>query len=383
MRVVIVGTHRTHNMLASALSIIAFSAWIAQAAEPPRIVDVALGKPVVYANSHGDVWQAAWADDGELYSCSDDSEGFNKACFSNFAYHKISGDDPARLVGVTINPMKDYGKACALGKDHCCWKADGNLALDGVLYLWISRHMYGAPGPDPHKRQLASNASLIKSTDHGKTWTRSAKENYEQPMFPGRRFGAPFFILYGKDGKADVDGADKYAYAVSNDGFWDNGNDMILARVSRAKIGDLHAADWEFYTQGDGLQDGAWSKKMGDARPIIRDQGKCSMTGAAYLPQLHRYLLIQWYYTAGSGVRGSTETVWDFYQSPAPWGPWSKFKSWTNKPSGYYNPCVVSKFSRAGDKELTVFTAGDFNKNPKVYYHFTAIPCTLSLGESP
>ena len=198
----------------------------------------------------------------------------------------------------------------------------------------------------------------------------------------GPAIRAPFFIHYGKDGKADVHGADKYVYAVSNDGFWDNGNDMILARVRRAKIADLRAADWEFFTKGDGLTDGAWSKKMSDALPIIRDKGKCSMTGAAYLPQLHRYLMIQWHYTSGSGTAGSTETIWDFYQSPTPWGPWAKFKSWTNAPSGYYNPCLVSKFSRAGDKELTIFTAGDY-KNQNVYYKLTAIPCTLSLGESP
>ncbi len=380
--VVMVMAHPTCNILAAVLSVIAFSGVVARAAEWPRIVDVALGKPIVYANSNGDVWQAAWADNGELYSCSDDTSGFNNACHSNFAYHKISGDDPARLVGDTINPMRDYGNAGAGGKDGCTWKADGNLSLDGVLYLWISRHRYGWLSHDPQKRQFASNASLIKSTDHGKTWVRSAKENYEQPMFPGRRFGAPFFVLYGKDGKADTHGANKYVYAVSNDGFWDNGNDMILARVPRSKIGDLRAADWEFFSKGDGLKDGAWSKKMGNALPIIRDEGKCSMTGAAYLPRLHRYLMIQWYYTSGSGTAGSTKTVWNFYQSPTPWGPWAKFKSWTNAPSGYYNPCVVSKFNRAGDKELTVFTAGDY-KNQKVYYKLTVIPCTLSLGESP
>ena len=269
MRVLIAAARLTCNLLAAVVAILVFSGGAARAAEWPRIVDAALGKPVVYANSNGDVWQAAWADDGELYSCSDDTGGFHNACVSNFAYHKISGDDPARLVGVTVNPMSDYGKAGAEGKDHCTWKADGNLSLDGVLYLWISRHQYGGSSHDPHQRQFASNASLIKSADHGKTWTRSAKENYQRPMFPGRRFGAPFFILYGKDGKADVHGADKYAYAVSNDGFWDNGNDMILARVSRSKIGDLRAADWEFFTKGDGLKEGAWSKKMGDALPIF------------------------------------------------------------------------------------------------------------------
>jgi len=134
----------TRNLLAAALPVMAFSGGAPQAAESPRIVDVTLGKPIVYANSCGDVWEATWADDGELYSCSDDTRGFNRACNSNFAYHKISGDDPARLDGATVNPMSDYGKGSAEGKDRCTWKADGNLALDGVLYLWISRHQYGA-----------------------------------------------------------------------------------------------------------------------------------------------------------------------------------------------------------------------------------------------
>jgi hypothetical protein len=101
----------------------------AQAAESSRIVDVALGKPIVYANSNGDVWQATWADDGELYSCSDDTSGFNNACNSNFAYHKISGDDPARLVGATVNPMRDYGKAAAEGKDRCNCRNSGATRL--------------------------------------------------------------------------------------------------------------------------------------------------------------------------------------------------------------------------------------------------------------
>ncbi len=172
VRVLIAVECLTGNVLAAILPVMAFSGGAAQAAESPRIVDVALGKPIVYANSNGDVWQAAWADDGELYSCSDDTSGFKNACNSNFAYHKISG------------------------------------------------------------------------------------------------------------------------------------------------------------------------------------------------------------------AAGSTETIWDFYQSPTPWGPWAKFKSWTNAPSGYYNPCVVPKFNRAGDTELTVFTAGDY-KNQKVYYKLHGHPVHAVAGGKP
>ena len=43
---------------------------------------------------------------------------------------------------------------------------------------------------------------------------------------------------------------------------------------------------------------------------------------------------------------------------------------------------MVSKFILASGRELTIFTAGDF-RNKKVYYKLAAIPCTLSLSDSP
>jgi len=49
-------------------------------------------------------------------------------------------------------------------------------------------------------RQTAANASLIKSTDRGRTWTRSAQMNYDHPLRPGRRFAAPDFVHFGKNG---------------------------------------------------------------------------------------------------------------------------------------------------------------------------------------
>lgn len=37
-------------------------------------------------------------------------------------------------------------------------------------------------------RQTAVNCSLIKSTDHGRTWTRSAAKNEARPMWPAGAF---------------------------------------------------------------------------------------------------------------------------------------------------------------------------------------------------
>lgn len=69
------------------------------------------------------------------------------------------------------------------------------------------------------KRQPAMNASIIKSDNLGKTWFRSAKDNYDKPIFPGSRFSTPYFIQCGADGSSLIDNAEKYVYAVSNNGF--------------------------------------------------------------------------------------------------------------------------------------------------------------------
>ncbi|MDR0845528.1 MAG: DUF4185 domain-containing protein, partial [Tannerella sp.] len=201
-------------------------------------------------NQLGDTWIGTWADDDHIYSVADDCT--TDSATSNLALFRLKGEDPLQLKLEMINPMLEYGKICELDADSLAWKASGITCIDGILYMFVSRHDYPWRNHAlTDNRQTAQDGSIIKSTDHGKTWFRSARENSESPMFPGRRFAAGFFIEYGKDGKAGPDGSGKYVYAVANDGFWNNGNDLILGRVLRTKLPNLNSKDWEFY-QGDG-----------------------------------------------------------------------------------------------------------------------------------
>ncbi len=145
-------------------------------------------------------------------------------------------------------------------------------------------------------------------------------------MFPGSRFATPYFVEYGQDGRASVDNADRYVYALSNDGFWDNGNNLILGRVARSKIGNLSATDWQYYQGGDGMEDSAWMSDMARAKLVLDAPGKLGMNGAVYVPGLRRYIMIGWYYPAGGGkIKDACHaTNWDFYEAPKPWGPWTK-----------------------------------------------------------
>ncbi len=299
---------------------------------PPgsRLKGVRVGVPVPVADNAGDTWVAAWADDDNLYSPSNDTTGFHEIANSNIAFNRISGNDPLHLSGVTVNPMSGYGKAVETGPDGCTWKSSGCTFLDGALYWVVARHHYGDDSGDPHRRQTAQNASIIKSTDFGRTWTRSADANYHAPMFPGRRFATPYFIDFGRN-RPKHGSLAGYVYALSNNGFWDCGDDMVLGRVARSRLSLLNASDWEFYTGGNGELAGSWSHDMNAAEPILKEPGRFGMTGAVYLTARQRFFMIGWFYPAGGGKmkNAATHTTWDFYESPYPWGPWSRIGSYS------------------------------------------------------
>ena len=336
---------------------------------------VTVGDPSPLADNGGDTWVAAWADDDNLYSPSNDTVGFHGGAHSNVAFNGITGGDPWQLSGTTVNPMLDYGKWGERGPDKCTWKSSGCTCLNGVLYWVVARHMYGEDSGDPYRRQPAHDASIIKSSDFGKTWTRLAQENYDHPMFPGSRFATPYFIEYGRS--AGVDNSRRYVYAVSNNGFWDCGDDMILGRVRKAKIDALQGADWEYFTVGDGMRSSVWSHNFNDAQPIVAGTRKWGMTGGVYLPAHGRYLMIGWYYPAGGGkiTDACTHTVWDFYEAPRPWGPWTKIGSYDSTPQGYYSPEICPKFQT--EKEVYIFTAGNWHN--REVYRLTIVPLELTV----
>ena len=378
---------------------------------------VRVGLPATVPNNYGDTWVAAWAGDDNLYAPSNDSLGFGIPAFFNrtqvklfqsdfqkfakqltgdqrkqfqfdtIAFNRIEGSEPMNLRGVTINRMDDFVRQDGIQSmlegqpekstvDGRTWKSSGCAFIDGALYWVVARHKYPGTSGVKGLRQSAVNASIVRSTDFGKTWTRSAQDNLERPMFPGPHFATPYFIDYRKRGVA-VDGADRFVYAISNNGFWDNGDSLVLGRVRSSHISRLNGSDWEFFTGGDGSSDANWTHDAASAKPILEKPGHLGETGAVYLAARRRYMLIGWYYPAGSGYfkGASSRTVWDFYEAPKPWGPWAHIASHTWSPQGYYCPGVCPKFQSSS--RIYVITAGDFN-NWWDYYHLTLVPVDLS-----
>ena len=320
-----------------------------------RIAGARIGRPVRLHGSHGDLWSATWADDGELYVASDDSFGFDRTADSNLAVSRVSGDRPPDLRGVTVNPMWSYGKQTEYGPDDGMWKATGIASVDGSLYLGVSRHSH--PLGNPFFIQETWDASFVRSDDHGVTWTQPP--TLGRPMFPGHAFSTPFFVQYGQDGAAEVDDADRFVYAISNDGAWNHGNSMILGRVRRDRLATLDPAAWEFY---HGLADGrpVFRPRHDTARFVFHAPGRTSMTGLHFVAGLGLYILPQWHFVDHDDAdrRWRTSRL-EFYQAPHPWGPFSLFHR-QDFGESWYNPAIPSKFISPDGTSMWLFLGGDF-----------------------
>ncbi|TAN31602.1 hypothetical protein EPN29_13185 [bacterium] len=331
-----------------------------------------------YSPAGGDSWFTTWADDGNLYSTSDDTTGWG-TCSSNVAISKEVGSDPLNLTGSDVNCMAGWGGVGdAQGHgDNGSWKTSGITSIGGTLYLWITRDIYN--DPNNGHRETSKNPCLLKSTDHGQTWSGPSQSTcFSSPMFVTTAFGAPAFVQYGQDGSGGVDGGDTYVYSISNNGSWDNGDSMILGRVPKSLIGNLNASDWQFYSGA-----GTWSSSTSSAVNLIAEQNHLGLAGVTYDPALGMYILASWYYPGVSGyglLSNYPETKWNFFQSPKPWGPWTKMSLTDWNPQGYYNPIFVNKFMGGDGLTDYLFTTGNFAV-PSLY-KLTVVQAHLGTGVS-
>jgi hypothetical protein len=356
-------------------------------AAQPSIAEVVpeLDKVHKWNDSNGDTWDPFWADDDNLYAFHCDGRGFGKQS-RNLGFDRLSGPDPLQLAGSLVNPMDAYGEVGKKERDGATWKACGQESIDSVFYAFVSRNVYGKDSGDSWLRQTAFNSSLIKSTDRGVTWTRGAAENYSDPMWPGPAFGSPFFVHYGKNG-GDVaqDDARLYVYAISNNGFWNDGDQYIAGRVPRAKLPEMRAADWTYFAGP-----GRWSPRIREAAPILSLPRRCGQTGPCYIPALGLYLLVVWYNTEKM-IKWfePNEMRYEFYQAPHPWGPWTAINGFSDRflATGHmYGPSLCAKFQRreGPDVKMTLFTAGcPFEDQPSGLYKAWAIPLILKTVPQP
>ncbi len=353
-----------------------------------------LSEPHLYNETFGDTWFSTKAGDGGIISISCDTKGWHEGCGkygSNMALHRLSGDMTRAdgLKGETFCTMRqhpyDFGAWGTYKFDEDSirrmWKANDIQWIDGALYMSVSRH--SEMKAHTKYRQDAIKSSIIKSEDMGETWSKTEDACYYEPMFPGTELSVPCFVKYTECEVNELpDGADKHVYLMTNEGFWNNGSSMFLARVPRDKFGMLNVNDWEFYCK-DYPDAPEWTSDPMRKRAVLSDSYKLSMAGAQYIPQMKRYIMTQAYYPEPYSTNFDTsKTCFKFYEAEKPWGPWTEFYECEYNGYGFYTPSIISETITGDENEcsMMILTAGDWQTcmAEDTVYRLAAIKMTLT-----
>jgi hypothetical protein len=329
--------------------------------------------------SQGDLWASCWSDDDYLYAANGDGDGFTVTPpntvntppgldhLTDIAINKIAGV-PGELTGEAVAESDQIGQIWNDSQSYNR-KPTGMACVNGDLYLAVQ---------DLNKDfNDVPSATVVKSTDKGKTWSWDKTK----PMFDDHIFTTMMFLDYGKDYENAID---KYVYVYGLDHNWrDSFNDRVedptklyLARVPQKSVTDR--STWEFYS-GKKKGKPTWSKNINEKQPILQDERRIyqdtftvnspkdmtviSQGSVVYNKPLKRYIYTSW-----------TEYTFEFYEAPTPWGPWKHFMTkdyggypWSDTKNGGYATTIPSKFISDDGKTMYVqsntFMGGAANYN--------------------
>lgn len=352
-------------------------------AQSRPLISATFGTPCTYNQSGnsilGDRFFTVQNSSGTIYANTNDTDGWNNALLGsggrNMMFSTLAGTT-CPTTGTLVNSMDAWGQESQTGTDGATFKSTDifSITLSGTdtLFMWSTRDVYNSSTP-PYI-ETSANPQLLKSTDGGSTWTPSppsTAQPYVSPTFTGTHFPTPAFLHYGKDySGAGPDGSSTYVYMYSNDGSWNNGNYLTLARIAVANlaacVSDTScASDYvQWYQGGVCSSSGSWSSAYATAAHVISGTYQISMTSATYIPAYQRYLLMGWYFPSIPSSLNAGSTTWKLYEGPTPCGPFDNFQntSWTTGDyAGMYDEQVMDATVAAdGAIHTTLTSTADF-----------------------
>ena len=227
----------------------------------------------------------------------------------------------------------------------------------------ISRHDYG----DPFGRPPASGRKQTPASSNRRI---TANPGHVRPRLISRRrcFRARSLLHHTSSNMAEIPqawmGRNATLTPYRTTVFGIRRRHPILGRVERSKLGNLDGTDWEFFGGGNGLSDGNWTPDVSKAKPIFEDPLKLGETGAVYLRERQRYMMITWYYPDGTGHADGAahRTIWNFHESPHPWGTMDSDRFALLGSKVTTAPAFVPSFSRPKEfmfsRRVTLATSG-------------------------
>lgn len=320
-----------------------------------------------------DLWPTTWAADGNIYTGWGDGGGFSGASDNvgrvSLGFARILGLPP-QVQGVDV--WGHYPKY-AQHPATFCGKPVSMLAVDGLLYAWVSSwfnesrldFVHCAPNPDPVAHWLAW------SNDLGATWTLSP---WKLEQLRGRLAWCSF-LNFGED----YQGArDKYVYL-----YWrveKNNGSTYLARVPQSGLKKDPARVYEYFAGlgpvGEGgVRISMWAGDVSKARPVFVDPAGRAITHVVYNSGLGRYI---------ASAQGRTVAETGLFDAPEPWGPWTTvayYENWggfgRRESLGVDFP--VKWISKDGKTMWVVFSGGRLEPPDDMLDSFNLVKLSLAL----
>jgi hypothetical protein len=295
---------------------------------------------------HGDTFPMTWADDDEIYASAGDPNWGGKD--DGLDVEKYSGTPPHYTI-TRVNPMSDY-----VGFGGKGTKPSGMICVKGVLYLAFQNLLGEKPPAYGTKSQHGSDAMIVSSRDHGKTWAPAFKD-IKGPMFPGNVFGGPAFVNTGRNN------------AVSTEQ-WDNGSHLRVGRVPADRIQDVSA--WEWIAELKDPNHPRWTTNLPQALPVFTDDRRISLPDMVYIASIKRYVLLTWRLYKDFSPDDGTELM--IYDAPHPWGPFTLVHHeaiWESVDMNPYCPRIPLKWIQTSADGVTGWLqfSGSWRKNSGHY----------------
>lgn len=323
-----------------------------------RVAHVAQANTVLTA-SDGDLWPSAWADDDGLYAAAGDGTGFARHGWSDILVHRIDGTPETGLAGRRLADGDDV--APIWDPARCNRKPTGIVAVPGdhadTLYLAVQDLRCGE-GPDTFNE--APSATIVRSDDRGRTWTWGPRA-----VFTAHVFTTIMFLDLGRS-----NGGSDWVYAYGIDGNWRTSLSRIvedptrlwLARVPASSV--LDRTEWRFFAGIDATGSPTWSPELAERVPVLEDERRFYPTPAFGMAAHDFTCIAQGSVVWNAGLGRYLYSTWseytfEFFEAPAPWGPWRHLHShdfghvpWHGPLSplakhGGYAPTIPSKFISA------------------------------------
>lgn len=356
---------------------------VAPAAPALSSATFSVGSVASNGQNSGDTYFNTTAENGVTYVVTNDSNtGWGGSSFSPM----MVGSLDSSFHGTNVNRFANF---TALGEPP---KLFGMMSYNAALYAIYSNICVDSCGT-PTNVYSQTFGSLIKSPDHGATWSNGqapgtfsaggAVMSSTFTMFDTASGCAQSaFVTYGADNGSPltsvrVDNGDAYAYFLCTSpvpgqtasGFQFNGDSFYLARMPLADLPGLSSARMQYYIGGtsgngiDGSLAGAWKAGYSGAVPILTNAGKISNAQMAYFPLIGRYVIFDWYWPTPGTWNNSIRIT---YECAHPWsctttpieGPTSI------TPQGFYNATVYAPSALTatrGGAAATLLLGGDFS----------------------